>query len=226
MDVLKIFVSTLVVLCITAVIFFALYFLFPDLSDSVFGVSYAHGCTIDGVMERAAFKSTMDDMKSGIQDTVRDAAESVADAAGTAVSMVKDALPEAASKVKEAEPEEILQKSVETVKEAVASVDVEEIGAQLSEAEEDVVEFFSSGNGERFIDELKKESVIPEDFDIKSIADSAEGKEILSSISSFIEDNGVELVDALSNSKLHKMISGKADETLDALKGFFAGGQK
>lgn len=226
MDVLKIFVSTLVVLCITAIIFFGLYFLFPDLSDSVFGVSYAHGCTIDGVEERAAFKSTMDDMKTGIQDTVRDAAESVSDAAGNAVTKVKESLPGVVDKVQETEPEEVISKTVEAVKEVASNVDVEAIGSQLSAAEEEVVEFFSTGNGERFIEELKKESLIPEDFDINSIADSAEGKEMLSSISSFVQDSGVELVDALSNSKLHKMISGKADETIDALKGLFAGGQK
>ena len=226
MDVLKIFVSTLVVLCITAIIFFGLYFLFPDLSDSVFGVSYAHGCTIDGVVERAAFKSTMDDMKTGIQDTVRDAAESVSDAAGNAVVKVKESLPGVVENVKETEPEEVISKTVDAVKEVASNVDVEEIGSKLSRAEEDVVEFFSSGNGDRFLTELKKEDIIPDDFDIGSIADSAEGKEMLASITSFVQESGVDLVDALSNSKLHKMISGKADETIDALKGLFAGGQK
>ena len=211
MDILKIFVSTLVVLCITAIVFFGLYFLFPSLSDSVFGVSYAHGCTIDGVVERASVKATMDDMKSGIKDTMKGAAESVSTVAANAVATAREAFPEAADKIVEVDVEPA----------------VEEVAADtFTEAEEAVVEFFSTGNGDRFISELKKDGIIPDDFDIAMVADSEEGKELVRNISSFVESSGVELVDALSNSKLHKMISGKADETLDALTGLFAGGLK
>ena len=224
MDVLKIFVSTIVVLCITAIIFFGMYFLFPDLSDSVFGVSYAHGCTIDGVEEKAAFQSTMDDMKTGIKETVQSAAEGVSADAGTAVEKVKDTLPEVVEKVKETDPKEILDASVETVKNVVSAVDPETLGRKLSEAEEGVVSFFSSGKGERFLTELKKENVIPEDFDMEEAAKSVEGQKLIENITSFIEENGIELGEALSNSNLHKMISGKADETLDALKGLFTTG--
>ena len=237
MDILKIFVSTLVVLCITAIVFFGLYFLFPSLSDSVFGVSYLHGCTIDGVEERAAVKATMDDMKSGIRDTMKGAAESVSDVAASAVATVKDVLPKAADTVKDMVPDaveavkdtdasEVLDAAVDKVQEIAENVDVEKVAETLTEAEEAVVEFFSSGNGDRFLSELKKEDIIPDDFDISKAADSAEGKEIIRNISSYVKESGVDLVDALSNSRLHKMISGKADETLDALKGLFAGGLK
>lgn len=222
MDILKIFVSTLVVLCITAIVFFGLYFLFPSLSDSVFGVSYAHGCTIDGIEERAVIKATMDDMKSGIKDTMKGAVESVSSVASNAVATVMDAFPEADGNAMEAD----VETAIEKVSEVVENVDVEVAAETFTEAEEAVVEFFSSGNGDRFLSELKKEDIIPDDFDIAEMADSEEGKELVRNIASFVETSGVDLVDALSNAKLHKMISGKADETLDALKGLFAGGLK
>lgn len=222
MDILKIFVSTLVVLCITAIVFFGLYFLFPSLSDSVFGVSYAHGCTIDGIEERAVIKATMDDMKSGIKDTMKGAVESVSSVASNAVATVMDAFPEADGNAMEAD----VETAIEKVSEVVENVDVEVAAETFTEAEEAVVEFFSSGNGDRFLSELKKEDIIPDDFDIAEMADSEEGKELVRNIASFVETSGVDLADALSNAKLHKMISGKADETLDALKGLFAGGLK
>lgn len=47
METLKIFFSTLIIMVITTIVYFSLYFLFPEVSDAVFGISYKNGCSLE-----------------------------------------------------------------------------------------------------------------------------------------------------------------------------------
>ena len=59
MEFLKVFLSALVLLVITALVFFAIYFLFPDFSENAFGISaYSEGFVLgsNGVSENGTIE--------------------------------------------------------------------------------------------------------------------------------------------------------------------------
>lgn len=210
MDTLKIFFSTLIVIVISTLVYFAIYFLFPEVSDTFFGMSYANGCSLDAYEEKQKLANSVESVSEFVSARTQNVTDSE--------KAIAEKIPQKAAEVSK----ETVAFAEDAAEESAAIVD-EEVLPALHEKGDEVLAFFESEKGSLLIDNLKKAGDIPADFDFETAAATEEGRRMVNSISDYVSEAGVSLDEMISNSSIMKLLTGKTDDSIDSIKEFFSG---
>ena len=190
-DTLKIFFSTIILVLVTSIVFFALYFLFPDISEQTFGISYRSSKeepleTLNMILEKTAPES-LETEEEKVQETTESSV----------------ALPEDSNEA------EALQESSQG-----QQVQQEELPA-LTEDGEEVLSFFNTAKGRTLIGSVGMIGGF--NLDLKAISDTADGRKIINAVGEYLSSTGQSMEDIFSNKAIMSVLTGKADEKISGL---------
>ncbi len=133
MEILKAFISALVVVLVTSILFFVIYFLFPSLSEDYFGISYQSARENPVATFQSSFMPSQADSSAFSEEeavaypvpetaaALEEAAESVADAASDALEEIFSDVPESIEAATDA-AEETFDDVLSAVSESVSAL--------------------------------------------------------------------------------------------------------
>ena len=141
-EMLKTIISTLVLIIITSIVFFALYFLAPDLAEETFGISYRT------VKENPI--ETMPTPKSSSEEDVM-AVDNVSDEASQEEEVLSDDAKEVSAFLSTSDAFNTLKSSVGLSVENLDVNTLNSIATYLSETGENIADVFSNRNVYNYI---------------------------------------------------------------------------
>lgn len=201
-DTLKIFFSTIILVLITSIVFFALYFLFPAVSEQAFGISYRSSKeapveTLNRILEESAPVGPSDAMSGEAASVVVvDGDGDVSDLPADAGDVVSDVPSEAGPAV------------VETVVE-------EEPLPPVTSSGEEVLAFFDTAKGRTLAGAAGMIGGL--DIDISGMADTIGGRKLVNTVGEYLEKTGQSMDDIFSNKAIMSALTGKIDEKVAGL---------
>lgn len=201
-DTLKIFFSTIILVLITSIVFFALYFLFPAVSEQAFGISYRSSKeapveTLNRILEETAPDRAADETPVG---TV-----SVAVPAGSADASATPVADEAAfADGPSADPVAV-----------AAEPDLEESIPPVTSSGEEVLAFFDTAKGRTLVGAAGMIGGL--DLDMAAMADTMGGRNLVNTVGEYLEKTGQSMDDIFSNKAIMSALTGKVDEKVAGL---------
>lgn len=189
-DTLKIFFSTIILVLVTSIVFFALYFLFPDISEQTFGISYRSSKeepleTLNMILEKTAPESSAPVLAEEVQEN--------------------DVLVQ-----EEGNEAEAVDESVQVQDE----VQQEELPA-LTEDGEEVLSFFNTAKGRTLIGSVGMIGGF--NLDLKAISDTADGRNLINAVGGYLSETGQSMEEIFSNKAIMSALTGKVDDKIAGL---------
>ncbi len=200
-DTLKIFFSTIILVLVTSIVFFALYFLFPDISEQTFGISYRSSKeepleTLNMILEKTAPESSASLLEEEAQENQENDVL-VLDESNEAEALDESSQAEALAESSEAQ--EIKQ---------------EELPA-LTEDGQDVLSFFNTAKGRTLIGSVGMIGGL--NLDLEAISDTVDGRKLINTVGEYLSQTGQSMGEIFSNKAIMSALTGKVDDKIAGL---------